>query len=398
MGEPWEVLSLNIWDVPLLAPHTPERIHALLDHARRSPRLLALCLQEAWRVDAAFTARLAAAGFPHVVNAISGARLPLGFRGSGLVVASRVPILHTSFLAFAARGSPLRALSEFDGWAGKGIQLARLALGGGATLDLYNTHLCASYGAAGSYAAARAAQAVEAANFIVATRRGGPAVCCGDLNAPPAALPPRLLVALCGLADAHEGGAPTCNVRSNAFARAGALPVKLDYVLFAGVAPAGAGSVLFSEPTVAVRGPRAWVNVSDHCGVACAFEKGATPPLKGGAAPAPAPAAPPRAPGGARGALLEEAAAALAAGVASCRASARARLRDAALAWAVAAAAGGFACGGGGGWAPAAALLAALAAVLFSCVMAAAAVEDGCFEATSLEASLVAVEGLQGAE
>jgi endonuclease/exonuclease/phosphatase family metal-dependent hydrolase len=383
-----EVLSINIWAIPYISLHTPARLHALFAYAASQRSLTVLCLQECW-VFPPLARRLVAAGFPHIAHHPSGAQLPFGARGSGLVIASRAPIVARAFHAFAARGSSLGAVQEGDAWAGKGIQLARLRLDGGGTVDVYNIHFCAAYGASDAYGAARAAQALEAANFITATRRSASVIVCGDLNGGPAALAPRLLGGLCGLADAHGDGAPTCNVRSSVFKKAGEPAAKLDYILYAGaVAPARPGCVLFAEPTVPVPGPTPLVNMSDHCGVACAFERAAT---------APVPQQPPPPPDAA---LLVEAAGALAAGVARCRATARARLRDAALVWAAAAAAAGLAlrsAGGGGVGAPAAAALLAAALLVLGCALAAGAVETGCFEATALEAAACAVVELQRA-
>jgi endonuclease/exonuclease/phosphatase family metal-dependent hydrolase len=380
-----EVLSLNLWSVPILSPFFPARLHAFLSHVEVSPTLTVLCLQECWTFGGPLSARLAAAGFPFIVHHPSGAKLPFGARGSGLVIASRKPIVFSCFHAFSARGSPLRALNEMDGWAGKGIQLARVRLDGGDTVEVYNTHLCASYGAADAYGGARASQAIEGANFIAATRRSPMVVLCGDLNDVPGALPPRLLMGLCGLIDAHGDGSPTCNVHTSVFKKAGAAPAKLDYVLFSGAEPSRPGAVLFSQPTVPVAGPRALVNVSDHCALHASFHVAARAAQKPGGPPhARAPAA-----------LLEEAHAALAGGVARCRASARARLCEAALctALSVAAAAAALRGAGGGGGAAAAAL--AVALLLAAAVLVAGAVEDFCFEATALEAALCAVGGLQ---
>ena len=148
------------------------------------------------------------AGLPHMAHFVSGCSLPATSHGSGLLLASRYPIAETLFHGFSA-GGDITSL-EFDAQAGKGIGLARLELPGGRACDVYVSHLQAQYADAprDSYAAQRALQAFEAAQFICATRRAPLTVLLADLNAGPAALPYRVVAELCELCDAYSAHSP----------------------------------------------------------------------------------------------------------------------------------------------------------------------------------------------
>ena len=331
------VLSLNLWQVPFVAPHSPARVAAALAFASADPRLLAVCFQEAWLFESSqLPGQLASAGFPNIAHLPSGAQLPCGARGPGLLIASRCPITQVSWRPFSAQGSRLRALTEMDGWAGKGVLLARLALPrGGPRVDLYTAHLVAAYGNKDAHAAARTAQALELTQFIEATRQEGSLTCvCGDLNAPPDSLPVRALSALCQLREAcGEGAPPTCNTAANCFSRSGRLPVKLDFVLWGGGAgwTAASGETVLGEPCVPVRkggGEAALCNVSDHCALLAVFSCAAG----GSAGERVPPQAPPLPPRVAPAALLVELETTLAAGVACSASAAAMQLTSAAVA------------------------------------------------------------------
>jgi endonuclease/exonuclease/phosphatase family metal-dependent hydrolase len=89
-----------------------------------------------------------------------------------LALASRLPVIASHTLAFTAGAGA-------DRLAAKGVLHARLAGHGGATLDVYTTHLQADH----EHAAVRRAQIAELAAFIRRTATSdGPVLLMGDLN------------------------------------------------------------------------------------------------------------------------------------------------------------------------------------------------------------------------
>lgn len=209
------VLTFNIFQPPLIAGEATEaawRLHKLIEHVSRL-RLDVVGLQEVLTATAlsALLAQtgLPAAGLPHIAHFCAGSSLPGRGQGSGLILASRYPILETTFHAFAGGGGAALSL-RFDAQTGKGVGLARLLLPDGSCVDAYVTHLIAQYadGEADTHAALRALQAFEVANFVRATRRAPLALLLADLNAGPAALPCRALSTLAGLTDAYAAYTP----------------------------------------------------------------------------------------------------------------------------------------------------------------------------------------------
>lgn len=70
---------------------------------------------------------------------------PSGRVGSGLFLASAYPIAEVFFHRFKD-SNPWYKVWEGDFWAGKGVGLARLKVGEGQYLDVFNTHAQADYG------------------------------------------------------------------------------------------------------------------------------------------------------------------------------------------------------------------------------------------------------------
>lgn len=102
--------------------------------------------------------------------------------GSGLVVASRYPIVDNAFVAFGKR-----ACAGLDCLANKGVMLARIALPGvPSPVAIYNTHLNsrgASRAPRERTLAAHDRQSAEVADFIESTHdRRAPVVLGGDFN------------------------------------------------------------------------------------------------------------------------------------------------------------------------------------------------------------------------
>lgn len=98
------------------------------------------------------------------------------FSGSGLVTFSKWPIQESRFLKFKkATGS--------DRFASKGVHLTRLRLAGQQHIDLYNTHLQASYISQKIRSGVRIHQVKEIIDFVKQHSRGQePSIVTGDLN------------------------------------------------------------------------------------------------------------------------------------------------------------------------------------------------------------------------
>lgn len=185
--QPWEqgarlrVVTWNIHDMIVLTKQRSarmDRIGAML--AELQPDVV--CLQEGFvRGDVGRIADvLAEIGLTEVRD------YPSMAVGSGLWILSRFPIDEAYFHAYSRNGA-WHKFSQGDWWAGKGVALARLTLPDGRLLDVYNTHLIASYGIGdGSNHEDRAVQAEELVHFVLgATPPSIPALLLGDLNSGP---------------------------------------------------------------------------------------------------------------------------------------------------------------------------------------------------------------------
>jgi len=109
-----------------------------------------------------------------------GLYFPSGVMGSGLYVVTRHPIEKAVFWRYSENGKWYQ-YKHGDWWAGKGVALVRLAVGGG-SLDLFDTHAIANYLDA-AYLQERLVQMKEMLAFIDAEATApGPAIVLGDLN------------------------------------------------------------------------------------------------------------------------------------------------------------------------------------------------------------------------
>ena len=198
------VLSLNIWDLPLVSKHVTTRMNAIGKQLARM-NLDVVALQEAWM--GAHRRRV-------VEHAASGGLayshyFASGLRGSGLMLLSRFPIVDADFRRFRLGGRPERVW-EADFYGGKGVGFARVLTPGG-PLDVYDLHAVASFTAANDdenryY---RAADLYECARFTWQSREH-PALCCGDFNTSPAQREYAFVPVLARMRDAYRevhGGA-----------------------------------------------------------------------------------------------------------------------------------------------------------------------------------------------
>lgn len=96
---------------------------------------------------------------------------------SGLVFASRAPIVETDWHKFRARGP----LTKGDFWAHKGVFAARVDFDG-KIVTVVNTHLMSDPDEVGEFRVVRQKQLLDVARVLLKTARGGPAILAGDFN------------------------------------------------------------------------------------------------------------------------------------------------------------------------------------------------------------------------
>lgn len=270
-------VSFNIWTPPVVAPYVSARMHAVCDELARLDYDI-IGIQELFTPDARHIVlqRLHAMGY-FVTTFAAGAGLPGAATGSGLVVASRFPVLDSVFVPMTNSSRPLR-FDHFDWSVGKGIGMCRILLPDAfGTCDVFVSHLQAHYSHDDVYEHLRALQAVEAGSFIRATRRSDLTLLFADLNATPSSLTYRTLCTMAGLRDAYscctvdgaagQGAVPGGRARSNTEARSINVPTfgvpdnvfgrsakgtheestRLDYILFGtGTSPNDVSSSPFS--------------------------------------------------------------------------------------------------------------------------------------------------------
>jgi endonuclease/exonuclease/phosphatase family metal-dependent hydrolase len=174
---PIRVATLNIWSLPgPLARHKPERMSAI-GAALQGLDLDVMAFQEVWTEPSreALIAAVKRAGLTHVWHnpALSG--------GSGLLVASQLPIREVHFEAFAAQGFAER-IQHMDFYSGKGFTRIGVETPDG-PLVLVDTHLHANYshhGEPDEYVGVRAAQFIQIATGLSSVT--DPVIALGDFN------------------------------------------------------------------------------------------------------------------------------------------------------------------------------------------------------------------------
>lgn len=137
-GEPLKILTYNVGGLPTLPlPNKNKRIQRIAERLAHSEYDV-ICLQELWfNRDAEKIRRVSE--FPYAARA----RAPFSpFRGNGLLILSRLPIIKQQFFPFS-RNAPAWHFLNADVWANKGVLAARLEIQG-KTLDIYTTHTVAS--------------------------------------------------------------------------------------------------------------------------------------------------------------------------------------------------------------------------------------------------------------
>ncbi|MEZ4443319.1 MAG: endonuclease/exonuclease/phosphatase family protein [Polyangiaceae bacterium] len=195
-----EVLSYNVWGVPWVAPEVEPRLEEIARQiADRKPDVVAL--QELWLPEHAelVTARLEAAGYPYH-HFFGPGSAPDDEKGSGLYVASRLPITDVGFEAFTVGRTP-HIPWHVDWMAHKGVGTVKVDTPAGPVV-VADTHLHATY-LTGNYDFVQLSQALQLARRLV-DADDAPLILVGDLNAPPDSLPVRALSLSAGLEPASE--------------------------------------------------------------------------------------------------------------------------------------------------------------------------------------------------
>ncbi|ROW01458.1 hypothetical protein VSDG_02027 [Cytospora chrysosperma] len=178
------LITLNCWGLKfniskLRQPRLQEIARQL---AQASPRPDIVCLQEVWaHSDYLAICHETRHLLPHGKFYFSGAF------GGGLAILSRWPVEEASMVPYVLSGRPT-AFWRGDWYVGKGVACARVRLGGGEVLEVFNTHTHAPYSSdrGDTYRVHREAQAWQLAKLLrAAAERGHLVVAAGDFNMTP---------------------------------------------------------------------------------------------------------------------------------------------------------------------------------------------------------------------
>jgi len=171
-----KVITFNVWGIPLITPHTAERIEAVGQKlADLNPDIV--CLQEIWIEN----------DRERLIECLINSRLQYYTYyksnpfGSGLFILSAYPILEARFQPYTINGKWYKPWHG-DWYAGKGIAFARIKLPIG-ILDVFNTHIISKYDEIDEYQSQRSLQLLELGDFLVrTTNKELPALLLGDFN------------------------------------------------------------------------------------------------------------------------------------------------------------------------------------------------------------------------
>lgn len=221
------VATLNTWALPgPLSKQRDARIDAI---CRDLPGIEVdvFAFQEVWTQSARddLSAALAANGYEHRWHH----RRTLG--GSGLLLASRLPMREVRFERFASQGFAER-IQHMDYYAGKGFVRATIETESGPVVVLA-THLHANYAAPGDpdeYLGVRAAQLIQLVSGLADVR--APVIALGDFNVQEYETGYQLLRGLAGLRDvaATLDRREATSRADNPYHRANHVDARIDYV------------------------------------------------------------------------------------------------------------------------------------------------------------------------
>lgn len=221
------IFTLNTW-CPPYAQHRAERARAISrEILRLAPDVV--CLQEMFLSEPRQIVMAAlASAYPHQRYFDSG------WIGSGLLIASRLPIVYSAFERYQMGGKP-EDIGHGDFYAGKGIGMIRVRCGD-AEIDIYNTHTHAQYELANDneYAFFNLSNLWQAAHFVRRTSSSRRHILVGDLNTRPDQLGYRVMRHALPLQDAfttlHPDSAGYTFHASNPYVSSP--DQRLDYMLY----------------------------------------------------------------------------------------------------------------------------------------------------------------------
>ena len=186
---PLQVASLNTWGL-IFTPFRLSRMQAIADKFANSDFDL-LLMQEVW-VESDYTQMASAmhSRFPF------SQYFPAGIVGSGQACFSRWPIVDIDYRRYSLAGRPER-IFHGDWYSGRGASMCKVKHPDLGYINVYNTHLVASYtknGAKDIYAMHRLSELYELVAFVDETsREEGISILAGDLNTEPEDRPYRML-------------------------------------------------------------------------------------------------------------------------------------------------------------------------------------------------------------
>ncbi|RIB12725.1 Endonuclease/exonuclease/phosphatase [Gigaspora rosea] len=172
------VLTLNCWGLKLVSKNRNRRIEAIADSLARSDYEI-VCLQEVWvYANYELIRNRTKKRFPHSKFTHSGVI------GGGIVILSRYPIVEFNFHKYRLNGRPIK-ITHGDWYSGKGLTSAVVDHPVSGLIEVFNTHLHASYEPKKNdeYLAHRVSQAWEIANLMkTSASRGRNVIAVGDYN------------------------------------------------------------------------------------------------------------------------------------------------------------------------------------------------------------------------
>ncbi|OBZ87048.1 Inositol phosphosphingolipids phospholipase C [Choanephora cucurbitarum] len=173
------VLSLNCWGLYVVSKKRKFRLEAIADKISQEDYDL-VALQEVWMPsDVELIQQKTQSTLPFAKHFYSGAL------GSGLVILSRFPILSSSYLQFSLAGRPFK-IFQGDFYVGKGLGSVCIDHPDIGLVDVYTTHLQASYGQKDDYEAQRITECWQIAQAVRnSAAQGRHVILAGDFNSIP---------------------------------------------------------------------------------------------------------------------------------------------------------------------------------------------------------------------
>lgn len=182
------VLTLNIWDLPLIAKDIDSRMSAIREKIRNNDNLNydydVILFQELWNGDEFQKFQKA---FLSLYPFSFHFKRPNSLMGSGLAIFSKYPLIGTQFFPFKINGYPLR-IFDGDYFSDKGIAHTTIKHPLLGFIDLFTSHLVADYssspGEYDRYTLHRISQVIQIIN-LVSDEIKNPFIIGGDLNFSP---------------------------------------------------------------------------------------------------------------------------------------------------------------------------------------------------------------------